>query len=163
MLVSPSIMVETATPESNNWVIFTRPRTREIIYTKMIVTAEPIKALKASEYWPRKEKAPNSIPRVAKAEAPDDTPKIKGSQIISDKSLHSDSTHCKWSPHDHTGKPVGGRSQNNILFKPFPCNSYVVTNAEDLTRKIFTTLSGDTVTGPRPVAIIIVIIAAFKY
>ncbi len=45
----------------------------------MIVMAAPIKALMERAYVPRNEKTPNNIPKVAVAEAPEDTPRIKGS------------------------------------------------------------------------------------
>ena len=79
MLVMPSIIMDIATPDSSSCMMLILPRTREIIYTNIIVTAEPINALIESEYVPRKENAPNSIPSVANAAAPLETPSMNGS------------------------------------------------------------------------------------
>lgn len=49
MLVTPSMIMEMATPERRSWVILMRPRTLEIRYTKIIVTAAPRKALMERE------------------------------------------------------------------------------------------------------------------
>ena len=45
ILVTPSMIMEMATPDSRSCVILILPRTLEIIYTKIIVMADPINAL----------------------------------------------------------------------------------------------------------------------
>ncbi len=82
MSVIPSIIIETATPDRRSCVMLILPRIRDIMYTKIIVTADPIKALIESEKVPKNEKMPKSMPKVANADAPEDTPSIKGSASL---------------------------------------------------------------------------------
>ncbi len=48
----------------------------------MMVAAAPKKALIDKAYFPRNENAPNNIPNVAKAQAPDETPRMNGSASL---------------------------------------------------------------------------------
>ena len=131
-----------------------RPCTRDMAYTSRIVAAAPMNALMESWYGPRNENVPNSMPSVAVAEAPLDTPRMYGSA----SELRTSA--CIATPVTASDAPTimpsstrGNRSPHTM----FSCSGSQVTATRapspgircSSTRAV---TDGGTLTGPRPVA-----------